>query len=71
MDRFSNQVVVVTGGGSGIGAATAARFVREGARVVLAGRTEDKLKAQARLSAAGGLSAGAPRTSACRPMSTL
>jgi meso-butanediol dehydrogenase/(S,S)-butanediol dehydrogenase/diacetyl reductase len=47
MDRFSSKVVIVTGGGSGIGAAIAARFAREGACLVLAGRTEDKLKAQA------------------------
>src|SRR5579859_3337401 len=47
MGRFSDQVVIVTGGGSGIGAAAAARFVEEGARVVIAGRTLDKLKAQA------------------------
>ena len=42
--RFTDRVVVVTGGGSGIGAATAHRFAREGATVVVTGRTEDKLK---------------------------
>ena len=35
---------IVTGAGSGIGAATATRFSEEGANVVLAGRTEAKLK---------------------------
>jgi meso-butanediol dehydrogenase / (S,S)-butanediol dehydrogenase / diacetyl reductase len=41
--RFTGRVVVVTGGGSGIGAATAHRFGAEGATVVIAGRTQEKL----------------------------
>ena len=41
--RFSEKVVVVTGAGSGIGAAAARRFWSEGAAVVLVGRTEAKL----------------------------
>jgi len=41
--QFAGQVVIVTGGGSGIGAATAHRFAEEGATVVIAGRTLDKL----------------------------
>lgn len=44
MTRFTNKVVIVTGAGSGIGAATARRFAQEGASVVLAGRTEEKLR---------------------------
>jgi NAD(P)-dependent dehydrogenase (short-subunit alcohol dehydrogenase family) len=36
MRRFENQVVIVTGGGRGIGAATAQRLAREGAAVVVA-----------------------------------
>ncbi|MET1026137.1 MAG: SDR family NAD(P)-dependent oxidoreductase, partial [Dongiaceae bacterium] len=43
-----DKVVIVTGGGSGIGAATARRFWSEGASVVLSGRTQEKLVATAR-----------------------
>jgi meso-butanediol dehydrogenase/(S,S)-butanediol dehydrogenase/diacetyl reductase len=43
MGRFSDKVVIVTGAGSGIGAATAWRFAAEGACVVLAGRRREKL----------------------------
>ncbi|MEM9622096.1 MAG: SDR family NAD(P)-dependent oxidoreductase, partial [Pseudomonadota bacterium] len=35
MARFTGQRVVITGAGSGFGAATAARFAAEGARVIL------------------------------------
>lgn len=48
MTCFSGKTVIVTGAGSGIGAATACRFGEEGAAVVLAGRTEAKLLAVAR-----------------------
>lgn len=40
--RFDGSTVVVTGGGSGIGAATAARFAAEGAFVVVTNRTVAK-----------------------------
>lgn len=43
MTRFTHKIVVITGAGSGIGAATAQRFASEGATVVLVGRTREKL----------------------------
>lgn len=39
-DRFTNKVVVVTGGTSGIGLATAKAFVAEGAAVFITGRRQ-------------------------------
>ncbi|WP_037500282.1 SDR family oxidoreductase [Sphingomonas jaspsi] len=42
-DLLKGQVVLVSGGGSGIGKATAFLAARLGAQVVICGRTEDKL----------------------------
>ena len=56
MPRFTDKTVIVTGAGSGIGAATADRFAGEGANVVLVGRTRGKLdRVAARLDAARSL----------------
>ncbi|SMP13974.1 SDR family NAD(P)-dependent oxidoreductase [Shimia sagamensis] len=44
MENFENKVVLVTGGGSGIGKATAAAFVASGAKVVITGRRKAVLE---------------------------
>lgn len=46
--RLARRVAVITGAGRGIGAATAARFAREGAALVLADRDADPLESAAR-----------------------
>ncbi|XP_073949554.1 3-oxoacyl-[acyl-carrier-protein] reductase FabG-like [Choristoneura fumiferana] len=51
---FSGKVVLVTGASSGIGAATAILFAKEGARVAMVGRNETKLSKVAQQCAAHG-----------------
>jgi NAD(P)-dependent dehydrogenase (short-subunit alcohol dehydrogenase family) len=42
--KLAGKIAVITGGSSGIGLATAKRFVEEGAYVVITGRREKELK---------------------------
>jgi len=43
MGKLDGKVALITGGNSGIGLATAKRFVKEGAFVFITGRTQSKL----------------------------
>ena len=49
MDNFfslSDKVTIITGGGSGIGLATARRFVKAGAKVIIANRSDSSAMAE-------------------------
>ena len=43
MSKFKNKVAVITGGSTGIGLATAQRFIEDGAQVVITGRNQETL----------------------------
>ncbi len=45
MKKLNNKVAVITGGNSGIGLATAQRFIADGAQVVITGRNQEALDA--------------------------
>ncbi|ATE63937.1 SDR family NAD(P)-dependent oxidoreductase [Rhizorhabdus dicambivorans] len=67
MGRLSGKTAIITGGGQGVGNGIAQVFAREGANVLITGRTADKLEAAAAaLNAAGGKAAWVAGTTGVR-----
>lgn len=59
LNRLKGKVAIITGGGQGIGAAIAESYAREGAKVLITGRTQSKLEEVAdRIRNAGGEAVG-------------
>lgn len=44
MNKLENKIALITGGSSGIGLATAKKFISEGARVIITGRNKETLE---------------------------
>ena len=74
MGRLADKNILITGGNSGIGLATAQEFDREGARVAICGLNERTLQAAKGTLGAGSLavraaSANSPTSIRCSPRS--